>query len=58
MNFIGSVASNFQSISRFLKKYNNNKKSFVNKINLLKKRSDSPFRSKKTVADEINKFFE
>ena len=58
MNLIGSVASNFQSISRFLKKYKNNKKSFVNRIKLLKNRSDSPFRSKKTVADEINKLFQ
>lgn len=57
MNSIGSVASNFQSIYRFLKKYKNNKKLFVNRIKLLKKRSDSPFRSKKTVADEINKLF-
>jgi hypothetical protein len=58
MNLIGSVASNFLNISRFLKKYKNNKKLFINRIKLLKKRSDSPFRSKKTVADEINKLFE
>ena len=53
-NTIGSIVSNLKSIYRFLKKNKNSKKKFINKINLLKKYSDIPFRSKKNA---VEKFF-